>query len=517
MSSLVIIEVSQKQAYIFGSNKLRDNIRNSSVIAYVTSSQYFTECAGDVYSPTENEVYCGGGHAVLAFSQQERAVAFVQLVTGDARKRFPGLELFAAVHCCGGEPSVADITLLIQKLEAKKALRRASFVQGSFGVEKLDPLTREVILTQIIGRRYDAQAAYAPDEKEEFACPAGYESVYQFGDLGVSRGKSNFIAVVHLDGNAIGKRIEGFRQQYGHLPWAEYRKKLKSFSDSLDGDFKQAFQEMCLEVAGKVKEGKIGEVELKQAKNGRYYFPIRRIISEGDDICFVTEGSLGIECARIYAECLAKRTNAEDGQSYGVCAGVAIVHQKYPFAMAYELSEMLCANAKRFVAETTENAPSADASGVCAVDWHIEYGELGENMESIRRQYRTAEGKSMELRPYVLSGSEEYLKQEWLRSYGRFKQVMAFLDKKDDYARGKIKELRRYLGESEEIAWNYIRSNRIEPIVRDCYLGNFAEVQLNRIGSGQVQEQKLFVETSDKKQRCILYDGIELIDVFVAL
>ena len=38
---LAIIEVSQKQAYIFSSNKLKDNIRNSENIVTVTSPDYF--------------------------------------------------------------------------------------------------------------------------------------------------------------------------------------------------------------------------------------------------------------------------------------------------------------------------------------------------------------------------------------------------------------------------------------------------------------------------------------------
>ena len=40
---LDIVEVSQKQAYIFSSNHLKDNVLNSATIAYITSSEYFTE------------------------------------------------------------------------------------------------------------------------------------------------------------------------------------------------------------------------------------------------------------------------------------------------------------------------------------------------------------------------------------------------------------------------------------------------------------------------------------------
>lgn len=38
---LTILEVSQKQAYIFSSNKLKDNVTNSAVIAWVMDGDYF--------------------------------------------------------------------------------------------------------------------------------------------------------------------------------------------------------------------------------------------------------------------------------------------------------------------------------------------------------------------------------------------------------------------------------------------------------------------------------------------
>ena len=56
---LDIIEVSQKQAYIFSSNHLKDNVLNSATIAYITSSEYFTEVVKDekMYSESKNMVY----------------------------------------------------------------------------------------------------------------------------------------------------------------------------------------------------------------------------------------------------------------------------------------------------------------------------------------------------------------------------------------------------------------------------------------------------------------------------
>ena len=55
---LAILEVSQKQAFIFFSNKLKENVINSAIIAWVTSSFFFETITGDpaIYSEEKNLV-----------------------------------------------------------------------------------------------------------------------------------------------------------------------------------------------------------------------------------------------------------------------------------------------------------------------------------------------------------------------------------------------------------------------------------------------------------------------------
>ena len=91
---LMILEVSQKQAYIFASKKLRENAARSEDISYVTGSRFFQSAAGELYSEEKNLVYAGGGHTVLQFDSQEAATAFARAVTEKAMEQFPGMELF---------------------------------------------------------------------------------------------------------------------------------------------------------------------------------------------------------------------------------------------------------------------------------------------------------------------------------------------------------------------------------------------------------------------------------------
>ena len=83
----------------------------------------------------------------------------------------------------------------------------------------------------------------------------GYQQVYKFEDLGGTKDKSNFIAVVHIDGNAMGKRVEKLQQRSKHLNWEEYKDILNEFSVSIDKDFKDVYREMTEVIAENIKMG----------------------------------------------------------------------------------------------------------------------------------------------------------------------------------------------------------------------------------------------------------------------
>lgn len=492
---LTILEVSQKQAYIFASNKLRDNIVNSAVIAWVMSNDYFKEKIGDanLYCEEENYVYSGGGHTILEFASKEKADEFVKKITGTIRKEYPGIEVFAkTMEYNTSLDAGANIKELTKQLERKKALRKSAFHQGSFGVEKIDTNTLKPMLKDDDKKDKKDALPAAEEEKDAKLSPKGYERVYKFGDLGGSKDDSNFIAVVHIDGNAMGKKVEQLYEKHKKASWDEYKKELRKFSEKIDEDFKASYKEMVDKVAAKLQEGMLKELDLKGNN-----FPVRRIITAGDDICFVCEGRIGIECAVEFIKAINKRDIL--GESYAACAGVAIVHQKYPFYKAYELAEMLCSNAKKFGAGLSKDGTGRDIS---AIDWHIEYGEIKDTLEEIRENYLTADQKYMNLRPYIINADADIMKKEPIRQYRIFKKLMKILwNQEDSLARGKMKELRTALKQGEKATETFLKFNKMTDI---------------SIGCPEV-ENKSFLTTQDGVTRAVLFDAIEVVDAFIAL
>ena len=269
-------------------------------------------------------------------------------------------------------------------------------------------------------------------------------------------------------------------------------KELRKFSEKIDEDFKASYKEMVDKVAAKLQEGMLKELDLKGNN-----FPVRRIITAGDDICFVCEGRIGIECAVEFIKAINKRDIL--GESYAACAGVAIVHQKYPFYKAYELAEMLCSNAKKFGAGLSKDGTGRDIS---AIDWHIEYGEIKDTLEEIRENYLTADQKYMNLRPYIINADADIMKKEPIRQYRIFKKLMKILwNQEDSLARGKMKELRTALKQGEKATETFLKFNKMTDI---------------SIGCPEV-ENKSFLTTQDGVTRAVLFDAIEVVDAFIAL
>ncbi len=477
---ITILEVSQKQAYIFESNRLRDNITNSAVIAHVLSPEYInTILSGTGYTDDDNMVYAGGGHTILTFSHEqaenivgmnsamEMARMCTKKLTEQIYRDFDGLTVFAKTIPYDEALSVDDnLKALTAALESKKSIRKAAFKKGSFGLERTDSTTLKPMLSAESSQESEEKAAVREAELRD-SLPGditgeGYQAAIQFDKLGGTKNSSNFIAVVHIDGNGMGKRVENLYENTGinKSDFDEARKILREFSECIDRDYKDAYKDMLRAVSTELRDNKdIQKVlSIKADRNGQKYFPVRKVIAAGDDICFVAEGRIGIECAVKFLEALGKKTNTIDQLGYTACAGVAIVHQKYPFYRAYDLAEMLCSNAKSFNATVHE----AD-NGQClsSIDWHIEYGELDDSVEEVRDNYLAYDGTRLNLRPYIVQGADGLNNDiRFYHSYAEFKKRFNKIIKgKQTLSVGKMKELRKALRYGEDETAFYLTSN----------------------------------------------------------
>lgn len=501
--TLVILEVSQKQNYIFGSKKLRENATRSANIAYVTGNAFFEAVARNLYRKRENWVYSGGGHTILQFDTPEQAVEFAKVVTRAAMKQFPGLELFVKKmpYQANWSPK-ENLEELTKRLERKKSVRETAFRPLSLGLEQRSPVTfRPMPMPMQISMSVPEQseAGFRQPVRDVLKAPKDYSFSDSFDRL--TGEEDPFIAIIHADGNAMGKRVERiYAQNQGS--WEDCRRSLDQFSQGIQRDFETAFLEMVQDVIDQFK------IEPSEA------LPIRPVILAGDDVCFVTTGDLGLECARIFLERLAAKKNQEDQTSYAACAGVALVHRTYPFHRAYELAEKLCDQAKHFGAEY-------DAEGrISAMDWHIEFGQLQDNLKAIREDYRTDDGCHLELRPVAVLVPQSAEKQpKDIRTYDFFRRMCAAMQGEyGKIARGKIKDLRVALKQGKIESRFFLHDKEIGNLLYHVFDARYTTDEERRtqyyrmLSDGPDPEKKIFVPTEDGKERCLFFDAIEMID-----
>ncbi len=514
---LTILEVSQKQAYIFASNKLRDNVINSAVIAYVISPGYLTKILeGSGFSEEKNVISSGGGNTVLEFSDEDKAKEAVRKITETVYREFDGLELFAKTIACEEAASLTESLKELKKaLERKKSVRRAAFHQGTYGIEMICPKTLSVETKNKDSKEKEELQERELKQVAKQFCPKDFEVVNDFKKLGGEKNESNFISVVHIDGNGMGARVDSLYQEIEKEDWETAKAKLRRFSREIDNDFKAAFREMAEEIGESLKNGSLKGKLALESNN----FPVRRVITAGDDICYVTEGRIGIESARIFIEKLTNKKNNVDKKGYSACAGVAIVHQKYPFYRAYELAEMLCSNAKKYGAGIS---PEDNGSSISSIDWHIEFGELKDSISKIRENYVTTDGNQLELRPYIIAAPRNIMddKTYVARKYSSFKRsILTILADESKYGTGKVKGLRAALKKGETATKNYLSFYQMEQILIENRPRNeeISEEDIEQFFTGQAKKREAFIGQPDQKKHSTLFDAIEMMDTYLAI
>ena len=446
---LVMYEVSQKQRYIFRSNRLRENIGASTIIRWLTDEpeRFFNEW--QVNMPRTLHRSVGGGSALYVFESAEDAAAFANELSRGVLKHLPGLELFLVTDCMdweadrlyvadgtsGGRSNVLDD--MRNKLAAKKNRRTHAVRQSTWGIHRLCPdsglpANEFVELPGDTGKVARARELNAKDEygrrtlhdfDDRFLNGVNYvpangqrlkfmDQDYLERVLGGERSAKNYVAIVHLDGNAMGTKVRAFLR-FSFANNDDYLERYAQFTTNIDRAYTNAMRrtiEHVMNDYGRWAGSIYGDSEEKQSAYSNV-IPLRPVVASGDDVSFIAIGQLGIELARIFIQYLQQESMDIGGAPFrfDACAGVAIVRRKFPFWLAYELAERLCGNAKKRLKQESHLWKPAGSGGgeplfeASLIDWEIAAsGDVDLTVDQRREHvYRTSDGYLLN-RPYYL-------------------------------------------------------------------------------------------------------------------
>ncbi|MCL5999072.1 MAG: hypothetical protein M1546_23875 [Chloroflexi bacterium] len=494
---LVIVDTAQIQPYIFGSNRLRENVGASYLVAAATGEWALQSIrkvaqrhnvkddrAGDRDDPNnmlidtqqierdhlDGEVmYAGGGNFVALFREDEVARRFASHLSRRVLEDAPDLQLVIAQQSFDWSESLyMAVQRAFMALNQQKRTGQVSAPLLGLGVTAVcrstglpatgfapkvgaDDGSRYPASAQILAKH--AMLGEAKDKlRHVFKPPAGYDYPDDLENMGGSAGEFSYIALAHADGNGMGERVRDIGKHTNDN--RDYIIALRSFSRTLNKAAQTALRETLELLNTRIwRDGgqrighyslatndsqpkEIAHITLAKADNV-YYLPFRPIVFGGDDLTFVADGRIGLSLLVDYLtrfEDQTRRLNLPGGKATA-CGGVAILKSHYPFAQAYQLAEQLCKSAKIYRRD-------AMLGNVSCLDWYFTTTGLSGGLGEIRRIEReTAEGK-LTLCPISLEENQKEAHRSWQQMY---RLVCEFQGKNWAGRRNKQKALREAL------------------------------------------------------------------------
>jgi len=512
--SLVVVDVSGIQDYVFRTNDLKHHLGASELVRRATSTwvrenlpvphnmENDTELRDDgaIESGTVRAevLYAGGGNVVIVFDDPDQAKEFTSKLSLTALIKAPGLTVTIALRSF--EWSESGLGALVSEvlgkdIRAKKQLGVASGEMLGLGVTadceftglpavalapaKADETPRRI--STEIAAKLDYQARANVRLQNEIG---GEDYVYDFDQFG-TKGEASYIAVVHTDGNGMGKRFEAIGKQ--NIPSRQYIRDVRALSRSVNKAADSALKATAAAIRTAIDpaDHKIGGVV--SIHHGR--LPFRPIIFGGDDVTFVCDGRLGLTATAKYLEAFAAQT-LSDGTQPTARAGIAIVKTHYPFGRAYALAEELADSAKRHL--------KTMGGEVSAMDWHFGVNGVVKDLEAIRDRdyFASDQQRNLLMRPIQLAERSD----DW-RTWPQFVQLEIALNNDRDYPRNKIKAFRETLRGGPDSAKRFIESN---------FQNKSSQKMLPTIPNRQSDNGWI-------GRYCVYFDVIEAMDYFVRL
>jgi len=552
---LVVVDTTQIQPYIFGSNRLRENVGASYLVDAATRTWAFDAVREAVKDATPGKtniepgnmlrddapdariengrlnaevLYAGGGNFVVLFDDENRAKAFQSALSRRVLEEAPGLQLVIAHQEMNWREDVLSKKLnevfhLLTKQKRKRtwsapllglsvtAACRSTGLPATglalgIGGEPGYLASDEILAKVAIARPQHGETSEA-DRRLQKTIPlaAAYRYPADFDDMGATTGEYSHIAVVHADGNNMGQR---FREIGKECTTARQNRelvlKLRAYSIKVEDAAKQALKATLDKlvvsiidengekvIVHQLSRNRSIQIKLKKGKNG-HYLPFRPIVFGGDDVTFVCDGRLGLSLAIAYMREFEQQT-AGLGKDGGNLTACA--------GVAIIKSHYPFARAYTLAEELTRSAKSyrkkKEIAGSC-LDWHFALSGLGGSIKEIRnREYKVGEEDWLTVRPVTLDDNPEQGQHAWPVVW---RGIKAF--QKEDWVdrRNKIKALRDALREGAEAVKRFRTAfNNTDPLPTVM---------------SEMQDWPL---SGWQSHYCGYFDAIELVDWFIPL
>lgn len=333
------------QSFIFKTNKLKEIIGASEMIEQICTDLFYK--TANIKSDDSNIILSAAGNIKYIFENEQDCKALVKIFPKTVMDYAPGITLSQAVVKIEGEDYSRELQDLENLLKAQRNKTPLTNEIGFIGLER-SRRTGGVAYAYVKNEAIDKATFNKLNSVENerlFEKMAGLklkaaELSFDTEDITKS-GKNTWIAVIHADGNGIGKIIQNKGKELTRS--GNFANFSRAIEVATKNAIKNAFEEVVL-----------------RKHDPRFRYPIRPIVLGGDDITIIIRADLAFEFTQVFldkfelqSKILLERFRL-DGFENGLtaCAGIAFIKESYPLHYGLNLAEQLCTDAKKAVKES---------------------------------------------------------------------------------------------------------------------------------------------------------------------
>lgn len=383
-------------------------------------------------------LYVGGGNAFFLFRDQELCRKINRHMSRYVIGATYSLQLAIAVTEYKGNYK-EDYERINREMNRVKETMVVSRPLGSLPVMVIDAKTGYPLVSDTKGNWMSVQEEKVEEtiqkkDKERNVREKIKTAEKIFDNYITQKGTDSTLAVVHIDGNNMGLRIR--EQIEGIEDYDKAVNTMRRISYRINHSYKKVFEQMA-------------STFNQDDKQKEKQYKVLKILTAGDDITYVCNGKLALATVQYFAKEIAgytmdgqitdrpekgdtgyaypvhKETKEDNLKRYGfsVCAGIAYIHSHFPFYVGYETAEACCESAKKRAKDKKYCGQNGRIGNW--VDFQICKNIQAQNLDEVRqKEYVTALGESLMLRPYYISTDTDFGMEKQVDSCNTLEQFM---------------------------------------------------------------------------------------------
>ena len=379
------------QDFIFKTNELRHIVGASELVEEICTHAF------DEYAQNGEDVVRAAGNIKFIFDNENDCKRAVREFPKKVMTMAPGITISQTVVPIDGDFDKA-IDLIEVRLKEQRNKPPKSVTLGLTGIKRANNTGLPVV--KIDRKEFLDDATIAKQDKAQEEghdlrglCRKSFGSFYGKVAYNVTdiTGKNDWIAIIHADGNGLGKVVQAVGKK---------KDVYKAFSQRLSEATTAAAHQAYKEVSWPF--------------DARKAIPIRPVVLSGDDMTVIIRGDIALDYANAFITAFEKETRkalgdilrsehvfAEDKDCLTACAGIAFIKSSFPFYYGYELAETLCRQAKKdtksIYGENSNHLPPS-----CLMFHKVQDSFIFDYTDIVRRELTAKDGLSFKAGPYYI-------------------------------------------------------------------------------------------------------------------